>query len=81
MTSPHHEGIAARKANTGKHENPYDGQQVGFSDFLFNPRIFRATADAIYEWNRGWDAEDKWQRSCANVAVSHAPTDSRKPKP
>lgn len=71
MNSPYHEGVAARKAGIGKHENPHDGQCVGFADFLLNPRVFRQTSDALSEWNRGWKAEDDWQRSCANVEISH----------
>ena len=39
MSSPYHEGIAARKALQGKHENPYRGYVVGFVDWIFDTGI------------------------------------------
>lgn len=58
MNNPYHEGIAARRAGLAKHENPYEGREISFTDFLCNPFIFTSVQYQCDEWARGWKAED-----------------------
>lgn len=62
MKNAYQEGIQARKDKVGPHENPYFGVEVGFVDYLFNPRIHGNIANAATDWSRGWQAEDRWQQ-------------------
>lgn len=66
----YHEGIAARKADRGIHENPYRGQRPSFADWLLNPRIHRELVDDIAQWDDGWNAENNWHQLKSRSAMS-----------
>lgn len=59
--NPHALGIAARKQNIGKHENPFRGEEISFTDFLLNPRAFTKRTIRSEDWDAGWEVEDRWQ--------------------
>jgi hypothetical protein len=63
--SAYHEGISARKQGRGEHENPYIGETVGFTDWVFSPGIFSSNEHPRVkkvDWDKGWTAEDKFRR-------------------
>jgi hypothetical protein len=65
MANAYQEGMFARKAELGSHENPYIGVEASFIDWVFHPMIFSSASNPItrkIDWDKGWHAENDWQK-------------------